>query len=49
MSPGTGALISQYTATFSAVSTLPSGAAIASDKRNNSMFYGGSVGRSVTL
>jgi hypothetical protein len=45
MSSGTGALVSRYTTTFSAVSTLPSGAAIASDKRNNSMFYGGSAGR----
>lgn len=40
-----GTLVSRYTATFSAVPTLPSGAAIASDKRNNSMFYGGSAGR----
>jgi len=39
-----GAFISQYSATFSAVSTLPSGAAIASDKRNNAYFYGGSAG-----
>jgi xyloglucan-specific exo-beta-1,4-glucanase len=45
MSSGAGALVSRYTAAFSAVSTLPSGAAIASDKRNNSMFYGGSGGR----
>lgn len=44
MSSGTGPLISRNTATFSAVSTLPSGAVIASDKRNNSMFYGGSAG-----
>jgi len=39
-----GALVSQYTGTFSSVSTLPSGAAIASDKRNNTVFYGGSGG-----
>ena len=42
-----GTLVSRYTAAFSAVPTLPSGAAIASDKRNNSMFYGGSAGRYV--
>jgi xyloglucan-specific exo-beta-1,4-glucanase len=40
-----GTLVSRYTATFSAVPTLPSGAAIASDKRNASVFYGGSAGR----
>lgn len=45
MSSGAGALVSKNTAIFSVVSTLPSGAAIASDKRNNSMFYGGSGGR----
>jgi xyloglucan-specific exo-beta-1,4-glucanase len=38
-------LVSKYTATFSLVPTLPSGAAIASDKRNNSVFYGGSGSR----
>jgi xyloglucan-specific exo-beta-1,4-glucanase len=40
-----GTLVSQYSATFSAVSSLPSGAAIASDKRNGTVFYGGSAGR----
>ncbi|KAI0274685.1 hypothetical protein BC834DRAFT_965184 [Gloeopeniophorella convolvens] len=33
-------LVSQYTNAFAPVSTLPSGAAIASDKTNNSVFYG---------
>ncbi|KAI5866029.1 glycoside hydrolase family 74 protein [Durotheca rogersii] len=33
---------SQYQASFSSVSSLPSGAAVASDKRNNTVFYGGS-------
>ena len=42
-----GTLVSRNAATFSAVLTLPSGAAIASDKRNNSVFYGGSAGRQV--
>ncbi|TVY47674.1 Xyloglucanase [Lachnellula occidentalis] len=45
MSGTNGTLVSQYTSTFTAVSTLPSGAAIASDKRNNTVFYGGSAGR----
>jgi xyloglucan-specific exo-beta-1,4-glucanase len=40
-----GTLVSRYTAAFNAESTLPSGAAIASDKRDNSYFYGGSAGR----
>lgn len=44
MSSTNGPLISKFTATFSAVSTLPSGAVIASDKRNNTVFYGGSAG-----
>ncbi|KAI0778119.1 hypothetical protein BD413DRAFT_465545 [Trametes elegans] len=35
-------LVSQYTNPFSAVSSLPSDAAIASDKKNNSIFYGAS-------
>ncbi|KAI8995567.1 hypothetical protein BD414DRAFT_479908 [Trametes punicea] len=39
---GSGILVSQYTNPFSAVSSLPSDAAIASDKRNNSIFYGAS-------
>ncbi|TVY88107.1 Xyloglucanase, partial [Lachnellula willkommii] len=39
-----GTLVSQYTGTFTAVSTLPTSAAIASDKRNNTVFYGGSAG-----
>ncbi|KAI0651786.1 hypothetical protein C8Q79DRAFT_898736 [Trametes meyenii] len=37
-----GILVSQYTNPFSAVPSLPSDAAIASDKRNNSIFYGAS-------
>jgi xyloglucan-specific exo-beta-1,4-glucanase len=45
MSPGVGPLVSRFTSTFSAVPTLPSGAAIASDKRNASVFYGGSGNR----
>lgn len=45
MSDTNGALISKNTATFSAVPTLPSGAVIASDKRNETVFYGGSGGR----
>lgn len=39
---GNGVQVSQYTNAFTAVSTLPSGAAIASDKLNNSIFYGAS-------
>lgn len=35
-----GVMVSQYTNTFVAVPSLPSNAAIASDKRNNSIFYG---------
>lgn len=34
---------SQNQGTFSAVSSLPSGAVIASDKQNNTVFYGGSA------
>ena len=34
-----GIMISQYTNPFTAVSSLPSSAAIASDKKNNSVFY----------
>ena len=45
MSGTNGPLISRYTNTFSAIPTLPSGAVFASDKRNNSVFYGGSAGR----
>lgn len=45
MSSTNGPLVSKFTGTFSAVPTLPSGAVIASDKRNNSVFYGGSGGR----
>jgi xyloglucan-specific exo-beta-1,4-glucanase len=45
MSSTNGPLVSQYTSTFTAVSTLPSGAVIASDKRNGTVFYGGSAGR----
>jgi len=39
---GNGVMVSQYQATFSAVSSLPSGAAIASDKKTSGVFYGGS-------
>jgi xyloglucan-specific exo-beta-1,4-glucanase len=39
-----GAFVSQFTKPFVSVSSLPLGAAIASDKRNNSVFYGGSAG-----
>ncbi|KAI0724491.1 hypothetical protein C8T65DRAFT_734111 [Cerioporus squamosus] len=35
-----GIMVSQYTNPFSAVSSLPASAAIASDKKNNSIFYG---------
>jgi xyloglucan-specific exo-beta-1,4-glucanase len=45
MSNTNGPLISKNTATFSAVPTLPSGAVIASDKRNGTVFYGGNAGR----
>lgn len=45
MSGSAGPLVSKNQATFSAVSTLPSGAVIASDKRNTTVFYGGSAGR----
>ncbi|KAK3333752.1 hypothetical protein B0T19DRAFT_135672 [Cercophora scortea] len=41
-SSNTGVLRSQNQATFAAVSSLPSGAVIASDKRNNTVFYAGS-------
>lgn len=40
----TQAMISRNQAAFSAVSSLPVGAAIASDKANNTVFYGGSAG-----
>lgn len=39
-----GVLRSQYQATFAAVSSLPSGALIESDKRNGTVFYGGASG-----
>ncbi|KAL4260404.1 WD40/YVTN repeat-like-containing domain superfamily protein [Pleurotus pulmonarius] len=39
---GDGVLVSRNQASFTAVTTLPSDAAIASDKRNNSIFYGAS-------
>ncbi|KAI0793439.1 Oligoxyloglucan reducing end-specific cellobiohydrolase [Abortiporus biennis] len=39
---GNGVLVSQYTNPFAAVPSLPSDAAIASDKKNNSIFYGAS-------
>jgi xyloglucan-specific exo-beta-1,4-glucanase len=44
MSNTNGPLISKNTATFSAIPTLPSGAVIASDKRNGTVFYGGNAG-----
>ncbi|KAF7310676.1 hypothetical protein HMN09_00610500 [Mycena chlorophos] len=37
---GQGVLVSQYTSAFSLVSSLPTGAVIASDKVNDSVFYG---------
>ncbi|KAF2835106.1 carbohydrate-binding module family 1 protein [Patellaria atrata CBS 101060] len=39
-----GVLLSHDSGTFSEVSSLPSGAVIASDKRNATVFYGGSSG-----
>ena len=39
-----GVQVSQYTNSFTAVSSLPSGAAVASDKVNTTVFYGGSAG-----
>ncbi|KAJ3564253.1 hypothetical protein NP233_g8414 [Leucocoprinus birnbaumii] len=39
---GNGVMVSQYQATFSTVSSLPSDAAIASDKKTNGIFYGAS-------
>lgn len=36
-------MVSQYTSSFTAVSSLPSDAIIASDKKNNSIFYGAST------
>jgi xyloglucan-specific exo-beta-1,4-glucanase len=38
----TGPLVSRSQAPFASVPSLPSGAAIASDKRNNTVFYAGS-------
>jgi len=37
-----GVMVSQFTNPFTAVSSLPSSAVIASDKKNNSVFYGAS-------
>ncbi|KIK71214.1 glycoside hydrolase family 74 protein [Collybiopsis luxurians FD-317 M1] len=37
-----GVLVSQFTNAFTAVSSLPSGSLIASDKRNNAIFYAAS-------
>jgi xyloglucan-specific exo-beta-1,4-glucanase len=37
-----GVLVSQFTNAFTAVSSLPSGSIIASDKRNNAIFYAAS-------
>ncbi|KAF3929672.1 hypothetical protein AA313_de0202779 [Arthrobotrys entomopaga] len=43
-SPSSGSIIrSQYTNAFTTISSLPAGAAIASDKRNETVFYGGST------
>ncbi|KAJ8516654.1 hypothetical protein ONZ45_g6075 [Pleurotus djamor] len=39
---GNGVLVSRHQATFSAVPSLPSDAAIASDKKDNTIFYGAS-------
>ncbi|KAF9487768.1 hypothetical protein BDN71DRAFT_1544061, partial [Pleurotus eryngii] len=39
---GNGVLVSRNQAAFTAVTSLPSDAAIASDKKNNSIFYGAS-------
>ena len=39
-----GVQVSQYTSSFTQVSSLPSGAAVASDKANTTVFYGGSGG-----
>lgn len=39
-----GVLRSQYQSTFATVSSLPSGALIASDKRNGTVFYGAASG-----
>lgn len=39
---GNGVLVSQYTSSFVSVPTLPTDAQIASDKKNNSIFYGAS-------
>ncbi|KAI0067706.1 Oligoxyloglucan reducing end-specific cellobiohydrolase [Artomyces pyxidatus] len=39
---GNGVQVSQFTNPFTTVPTLPSDAAIASDKKNNSIFYGAS-------
>lgn len=39
---GNGVMVSQYQSTFTAVSSLPSDAAIASDKKTNGVFYGAS-------
>lgn len=39
---GNGVLVSQFTNPFTSVPTLPSDAVIASDKKNNSVFYGAS-------
>ncbi|KAK7463773.1 hypothetical protein VKT23_005712 [Stygiomarasmius scandens] len=39
---GNGVQVSQFTNPFTQVSTLPAGSIIASDKKNNSVFYGAS-------
>ena len=43
-SSSSGVLVSSNQGAFSAVSTLPSDAAIAADKKNGTVFYGGSAG-----
>ncbi|MCJ1314608.1 Xyloglucanase [Agyrium rufum] len=39
----TGVLVSQFTNAFTAVTSLPNNAAIAADRRNGTVFYGGST------
>ena len=45
LSGAAGPLVSNKQANFAAVSSLPINSVIASDKRNNTVFYGGSAGR----
>lgn len=44
-SSANGVQVSQYTNAFTAVASLPAGAAIASDKKVNSIFYASSGGK----